>query len=50
MDLERDVFSKMGQVQEAIAPKHIAKHTMEDDIGMIHELTQVGNWLIIAPV
>lgn len=32
----------MAEVQEAIAPKHIAKHTMEDDIGMVHEITQVG--------
>ena len=41
MDLEKDMFKKMAEVQEAIAPKHIAKHTMEDDIGMVHELTQV---------
>lgn len=43
MDLERDVFSSMSVVQESIAPKHIAKNpTMEDDISMVHELTQ-GN-------
>jgi len=43
MDLERDVFSSMSIVQESIAPKHIAKNpTMEDDISMVHELTQVS--------
>ncbi len=41
MDQERDVFRQMSLSQDAIAPKHIAKHTIEDDIGMVHELTQV---------
>ena len=43
MDAEREVFSKMSSIQEAIAPKTSTKqiHSMEDDIGMVHELTQV---------
>ena len=42
IDNEKDVLSRLSQVQDAIAPKHLAKHTVEDDIGMVHELTQ-GN-------
>ena len=41
MDTEKDVFKQISSVQEEVAPKNIAKHTMEDDIGMVHELTQV---------
>ena len=41
MDLEKEVFCKLQEVQDAIAPKGIAKCTMEDDIGMVHELSQV---------
>ena len=41
MDIEKDVCSKMLECQNEIAPKHIAKHTIEDDIGMVHEITQV---------
>ena len=48
MDLEKDMFKKMAEVQEAIAPKHIAKHTMEDDIGMVHELTQVTHTILFS--
>ena len=41
MDSERLVLEKMMLVQDQVAPKHIAKNTMEDDIGMVHELSQV---------
>ena len=39
------MLSRLSQVQDAIAPKHLAKHTVEDDIGMVHELTQV--WIVV---
>ena len=44
MDQEKDVLAKLSGVQDNVAPKHISlkNSTMEDDIGMIHELTQ-GN-------
>lgn len=41
MDSEKVVLDKMISVQDQVAPKHIAKTTMEDDIGMVHELSQV---------
>ena len=48
MDLERGVYSTMSSVQETIAPKHVAKNpTMEDDISMVHELTQVWELILV---
>ncbi|KAI0208271.1 hypothetical protein LSAT2_007050 [Lamellibrachia satsuma] len=42
MDQEKDVLERLREVRETVAPRHMAKVTLEDDIGMIHELTQ-GN-------
>ena len=42
MDQEKDVLERLREVRETVAPRHMSKLTLEDDIGMIHELTQVS--------
>lgn len=46
--MEKDINRRMMEVQESIAPKHIAKTTIEDDIGMVHELTQVSIFILLS--
>ena len=41
LKMKKDVLGRLSQMQDAIAPKHLAKQTLEDDIGMVHEFTQV---------
>ena len=41
IDQEKDVLERLREVRESVAPRHMSKLTLEDDIGMIHELTQV---------
>ena len=43
VDQEKDVLERLCEVRETVAPRHMEKVTLEDDIGMIHELTQVGS-------
>ena len=45
MDQEKDVLERLREVHETVAPRHMSKLTLEDDIGMIHELTQVSRHL-----
>ena len=41
VDIEKGMLSHMSGIQKSIAPKGFVKETMEDDIGMVHEITQV---------
>ena len=36
------MLERLREVRETVAPRHMSKLTLEDDIGMIHELTQVS--------
>ena len=36
------MLERLREVPETVAPRHMSKLTLEDDIGMIHELTQVS--------
>ena len=36
------MLERLREVRETVAPRHMSKLTLEDDIGMIHELTKVS--------
>ena len=47
MDLERDVFDRLNNVQSDISQKAVddSKASLEDEVGMVNELAQVSTWL-----
>ena len=44
MDLERDVFDRLNNVQSDISQKAVddSKASLEDEVGMVNELAQVS--------